>query len=212
MHDESMNIKVAVGVAGDGPGRVAVEAALERSGLPTAQAETALIVLVLGGAGDVGRHMATHPEARVIAVAAAPDRHTSSAILAAGARGIVGGRPTGGELAAAVRAVDAGFVVVPPVVSAAVARPVLTARQKEIVSLLVLGLNNHTIADRLFVTESTVKTHLTTIFNKLGVKSRKEAVDLVLDPSSGLGPGILAMREEEAAQDGAGYRPPTVRS
>ncbi|NUQ90858.1 MAG: response regulator transcription factor, partial [Glycomyces artemisiae] len=55
-------------------------------------------------------------------------------------------------------------------------RPALTARESEIVGLLAEGLGNRQIAQRLFVTEATVKTHLVHIFAKLGVDSRTAAV------------------------------------
>lgn len=50
----------------------------------------------------------------------------------------------------------------------------LTPREQEIVDLLSLGLTNKTIAGRLFITETTVRHHLTSIFNKLEVKNRLE--------------------------------------
>ena len=52
------------------------------------------------------------------------------------------------------------------------------------------GLTNREIADRLFLAESTVKTHVGSIFGKLGVKSRSEAAALVLDPDAKLGVGL----------------------
>ena len=45
---------------------------------------------------------------------------------------------------------------------------------------------NHEIAARLFLTESTVKSHLASAFEKLGVRSRKDAAALLLDPEEGL--------------------------
>jgi DNA-binding NarL/FixJ family response regulator len=55
-------------------------------------------------------------------------------------------------------------------------RPALTTRDAEIVSLLAEGLGNRQIAQRLYVTEATVKTHLVHIFAKLGVDNRTAAV------------------------------------
>lgn len=139
------------------------------------------------------------------------DRRVVSRLLEAGAAGVVLLADLERCLPVAVAAVSAGLVVVPASVRAALQPPVLTPRQQEILSLLVLGLPNATIAARLFLTESTVKSHLRTIFDKLGVHSRKEAIDLILDPSSGLGSGIRGVSASGAGQSG-GYRSPTIRS
>jgi Bacterial regulatory proteins, luxR family len=54
-------------------------------------------------------------------------------------------------------------------------------------------------AEKLVVTESNVKSHLTSAFSKLGVNSRNPAAELILDHESGLGPGILRISTEERA-------------
>jgi ATP/maltotriose-dependent transcriptional regulator MalT len=76
---------------------------------------------------------------------------------------------------------------------ASVVRPPLSHREKETLGLLVLGLTNAEIARRLYLAESTVKCHLTSIFSKLGVRSRNEAVARALDPQHGLGLGTLTV-------------------
>jgi DNA-binding NarL/FixJ family response regulator len=48
------------------------------------------------------------------------------------------------------------------------------------------GLTNRQIAARLYLAESTVKTHVASAFAKLGVRSRKDAVAVLLDPDEGL--------------------------
>ncbi|GAA2272104.1 response regulator transcription factor [Glycomyces scopariae] len=86
------------------------------------------------------------------------------------------------ELFAAIRAAARGESSLSPAVAARVmdrarsGRPALTARESEIVALLAEGLGNRQIAQRLFVTEATVKTHLVHLFAKLGVDSRTAAV------------------------------------
>lgn len=52
----------------------------------------------------------------------------------------------------------------------------LTPREQEVFSLLADGATNREIADRLFLTEGTVRVYLTTIYSKLGVNSRAKAI------------------------------------
>ena len=54
----------------------------------------------------------------------------------------------------------------------------ITPRELEILSLIAAGLSNREIADRLFVSENTVKTHSSRLFDKLGAKRRTQAVQL----------------------------------
>ncbi|MBL8518899.1 MAG: DNA-binding response regulator [Betaproteobacteria bacterium] len=53
----------------------------------------------------------------------------------------------------------------------------LTPRELEMLVLIALGLSNKEIADKVFVSENTVKTHLARIFDKLGAKRRTQAVE-----------------------------------
>jgi DNA-binding NarL/FixJ family response regulator len=76
---------------------------------------------------------------------------------------------------------------------ASAVRPPLSHREKQALNLLLLGLTNAEIARRLYLAESTVKCHLTSIFSKLGVRSRNEAIAHALDRQRGLGlsmPGL----------------------
>jgi DNA-binding NarL/FixJ family response regulator len=52
----------------------------------------------------------------------------------------------------------------------------LTARERDILRLMVEGLSNRAIADELVITEGTVKNHVTNILSKLGVQTRTQAV------------------------------------
>ena len=89
-------------------------------------------------------------------------------------------------LVATVRAVHAGQVCAPPELRRLVAKPSFSQREKEILALVATGRTNQEIAAQLFLTESTVKSHLASAFEKLGVRSRKDAAALLLDPEEGL--------------------------
>jgi two-component system, NarL family, response regulator len=128
------------------------------------------------------------PEARVIVVATA-DANGVRKALEAGADGFVFDSDLDASLAPTVRAVRAGQLVVPPMARASAVRPPLSHREKQALDLLALGLTNAEIAKRLYLAESTVKCHLTSIFSKLGVRSRNEAIARVLDRQDGLGLG-----------------------
>ncbi len=91
------------------------------------------------------------------------------------------------EVWAAVVALSAGLCVLPPTMLAQTMRVTnlassvqdiepLTAREEEVLQLLAEGLTNRQIASRLTISEHTVKFHLSSIFGKLGVMSRTEAI------------------------------------
>ncbi len=98
-------------------------------------------------------------------------------------------------------AVSAGQCVVPRSVRQLVDRPPLSPRERQVLAMVVLDFSNADIARKLVVTESNVKSHLTSAFGKLGVKSRSAAAELILDRESGLARGSCASlpRSEAAA-------------
>lgn len=101
------------------------------------------------------------------------------------------------SLVPTLAAVTAGQCVVPRSVRQLVDRPPLSPRERQILAMVVLDFSNAEIARKLVVTEGNVKSHLTSAFNKLGVTSRSAAAELILDPDSGLGLGILRITPEE---------------
>ena len=123
-------------------------------------------------------------------------------LLQAGVRGIVLREQMAETLLPAVAAVASGQVCVPTRDVIGAERPVLSIREKQVMGLVAMGLMNIEIAERLFLAESTVKSHLSSAFGKLGVRSRHEAVELLLNPASGLGLGILSL-DAEAIPAGA---------
>jgi DNA-binding NarL/FixJ family response regulator len=124
------------------------------------------------------------------------ERWEMRAALAAGAAGVVLHEGLDAALGPCLRAVLAGQACVPKGYWRQIEPPVLSAREKQILGLVVMGYMNSQIAEQLFLAESTVKSHLSSAFGKLGVRSRNEAVNLILDPDRGLGMGILALGGE----------------
>ena len=126
------------------------------------------------------------------------DERPAEAMLAALSRladaaGIVLIDELGWALEPCLRAVEAGQTCVPRQAQAQLQPPVLSAREKQILALVVLGYTNAEIAQRLFLAPSTVKSHLSSAFGKLGVRSRHEAVEVIMHPQYGLSTGILAL-------------------
>ncbi|GGS09820.1 DNA-binding response regulator [Streptomyces aureoverticillatus] len=96
------------------------------------------------------------------------------------------------ELFAAVRAAAEGRTVLSPAVASRLVRRVrapgdepLSSREREVLALVAKGTSNRDIAKELFISEATVKTHLTHIYGKLGAKDRAAAV------ATAYGRGIL---------------------
>ncbi len=107
--------------------------------------------------------------------------------LRSGIRGVIPFDATSEEIEGSVHAVHAGLVVVMPAsltdllpeqqqpVADELAEP-LSDRELEVLDLLAEGLSNKVIAHRLNISEHTVKTHIASIFAKIGASSRTEAV------------------------------------
>jgi len=124
-----------------------------------------------------------------ITVICSADRERPQALLWAGVDGIVFDPGADAIVGAVVRSVLAGYVAVPRALLAALQPPPLTRREWQMLELVVEGLTNREIAERLYLAESTVKRHLSSTFRRLGVSSRREAAAAVLaaEQSSGMG-------------------------
>lgn len=140
---------------------------------------------------------ASRPETLVVGVASSFARPALSAALDAGLSGLVHEAELDACLPLAVNAALMGHVVLPKELCAIATRPAFSAREKQILALVVMGFSNAEIAKKLFITESTVKSHLSSAFARLGVRSRRQATALILDPEQGLGTGILAISGNE---------------
>jgi DNA-binding NarL/FixJ family response regulator len=109
-----------------------------------------------------------------------------------GACGIVTADRLAEALIPTVAAVLAGQLAVPPGVRRQLAPTPLSHREKQVLNLVVAGCTNRQIADALYLSESTVKTHVSSAFAKLDARSRAEAAAIVLDPEDGRGLGVLS--------------------
>jgi DNA-binding NarL/FixJ family response regulator len=104
--------------------------------------------------------------------------------LDAGAAALVFAPELAHTLAATVRAVASGQTVVPRKLRAGIEKPNLSHRERQVLTLVRGGLTNAEIAQQLFLAESTIKSHLSSIFTKFGVRSRKEAAAVSIDLES----------------------------
>jgi NarL family two-component system response regulator LiaR len=125
----------------------------------------------------------------VIALTSFQDREFVQKALQAGAVSYLLKNVSANDLAEAIRAAYAGrSTLAPEAIQALVQaerQPAvidydLTARENEVLALLVEGLSNPEIAERLSVSRSTAKAHVSNILSKLGVSNRAEAVVLAV--------------------------------
>ncbi len=179
------------------------------------------------------------PQARIIVLTTFDGDEDIYRALQAGARGYLLKGMTGDELMEAIRSVYGGKSRIPSPVAERLAErmsaPVLTARETEVLQLIVGGNSNKEIAAALFISEATVKTHINSLLNKLGVTDRTQAATTALQrgivhldwnrvpvsPSHApqccsywrtLGPAAFAIRAEVSAaihDRGAHYRQQT---
>jgi DNA-binding NarL/FixJ family response regulator len=140
-----------------------------------------------------GRH-----DGPLVAILANTPNARGARVIAARLEGAVMAGDLESTLKPTLAAVAVGQCVVPRAIRQIVDRPALSPRERQILAMIVLDFSNAEIARKLFVSESNVKNHLSSAFQKLGVKSRSAAAELILDRESGLGPGILYISPEES--------------
>lgn len=191
--------RLAATVLGDpGPGRDELVDALTRSPLlrvrvapgPPALVSTGSLVVLRSGrpARDVRTQFAGGGTAPIMVVATVADEDEAVRTLRAGATSyLVEGRYGPAELLTAVLGTAAGHSHLSPAVLAAVVRRLqrpdrpavagrLSRRERQIMELVAEGHATAAIARREFIAEKTVRNHLNSIYTKLGVRSRAEAI------------------------------------
>jgi DNA-binding NarL/FixJ family response regulator len=179
-----------VGVTTDPAEAVALVGAL--------QPDVVLLDVRLRGASGLdlcGDLLVRHPGAKVVFFTVYDDEQYLFQALRVGAAGFLLKTTTGPELAGALERVMGGEVAIDPSLAGRVAmtaahlqsgefwpgaRLGLTQRESEVLELMVRGLSNRAIAQRLYIGEETVKSHARGVYRKLEVADRAQAVAAAL--------------------------------
>ena len=193
----------AVGVLADDVSIRRIEAALQGPYRIVARAQTIdrlldaewvpfEVAVLVGGSellahgGPVELMRSLRPSCAIVIVVTTEEPALIRKALRCGADGFVFHSAVSSALAPAVRAVSVGHLSVPISIRRRATWSHFSVRERQALALVAEGLTNSEIADRLFLSESTVKCHLSSGFRKLGVTSRAEAGAAVLDPEAGL--------------------------
>jgi NarL family two-component system response regulator LiaR len=143
-----------------------------------------LVMPGLEGASATREILRRCPAARVLVLTSYSDEALIQEALDAGAIGYLMKDISAADLAAAIRRASAGKPTLAPEAAEVLMRQVtapglqgkdLTPRERQVLRLLADGLTNAEIADRLVVSLSTVKGHVSSVMSKLGASSRTEA-------------------------------------
>jgi DNA-binding NarL/FixJ family response regulator len=196
--------KLLVGVEADGALRLRIMAALEADDISVVQnsgsgsADIRVVSVDLSGpvslrrlraklTGGIGRTVVLSPQCGPLGLRRA---------VKGGADCLILEHQLEDALAPAVRAVAAGLSVMPAVFRNGAERLSFSHREREVLRLAIQGNTNSEIAAALFLAESTIKSHLSSAYRKLGADGRKDAASLILDPDEGLVDLILGREPE----------------
>ena len=183
-----------MGVEADGPLRLRIVAALQADRISIVQdgesrsADIRVVAVDLSGpvslrylraklTGGIGRTVVLSPQCGALGLRRA---------VKGGADSLVLEQELEDGLAPAVRAVAAGLSVMPTTLRDSADRLSFSHREREVLRLAIQGHTNSEIAATLFLAESTIKSHLSSAYRKLGANGRKDAASLILDPDEGL--------------------------
>lgn len=135
---------------------------------------------LLDGVGAIEEIRRREASARVIVLTTFDTDHEISGAIKAGAKGYLLKDALREELLECIRKVHGGETCIPPSLvaklAAAVSSEALTGRELDVLTLLARGKSNKEIGANLYISETTVKSHLRSIFAKLNVLSRTEAI------------------------------------
>lgn len=145
-----------------------------------------LVMEIMDGIESTKKILADWPEAKILIVTSFIDDEKVYPAIEAGASGYLLKTSTAQEIAEAIRATYQGERVLEPEVTDKVMAQLsgrnrhilhdeLTNREREILLLIAQGMSNQEIADELFITLKTVKTHVSNILAKLEVEDRTQA-------------------------------------
>jgi len=149
------------------------------------------------------------PDTAILILTAYDDDEYVLGLLDAGAAGYLLKSARGRDLVGAIRAIRSGESVLHPKIIAKLleratvapaeqhkASDPLSERESEVLKLVTSGMSNKEIAENLFLSQRTVKAHLTSVFNKLNVASRSEAI------VKGLQWGLVTLENTEDESQG----------
>jgi two-component system NarL family response regulator len=138
----------------------------------------------MSGVETITRIRQRFPEAAIVVLTTFDGDEDIYRALQAGARGYLLKGMDSDELIESIRMVHRGKSRIPPAVAERLAERFagqeLTTRETEVLRLIVAGKSNKEIAEALFISESTVKTHINNLLSKLGVTDRTQAATTAL--------------------------------
>ena len=149
-----------------------------------------IVMPLMDGSESTRRILALDKGVKIIVLTSFHEQDLVQQALKAGATSYLLKNVSAEELAAAIKAAHRGHSILAPEATEALIQATrrepdlgfdLTAREREVLALLVKGCSNQEISGQLSIGMATVKYHLTNIFSKLGAKNRVETVTIALE-------------------------------